>query len=254
MNNNQRPTRTANTQRNNTNLNSTGQSTPIRPNQRNNNETSRPDQYRQVQNNLPSGNNGARKKLIIALAAIAALAAAAGAAIMISNIGKVVVTGVSPYAVAAQQPYQACHEVGTTSMVKNHKDGTKGAVIGGVSGAAVGGVIGGVATHTATGALIGAGIGGAVGAVSGDLIEKSREPDYIKKHGHKNECATRYKEIQVPVGYQVSYMQDKAEQQIITQHAPEVGAKVKLEQLQADQVSPQQQQQLVQQALSGSGQ
>lgn len=253
MNNNSRPTRTNNPQRTNNSVNQAKQA-PVNSSSRQNNEPIRNTQYNQGGGNISSANNSGRKKLVIALGAIAALAAAAGTAFMISNMGKVVITGVSPYAVTTQQPYQACHEVGTTSMVRNHKDGTKGAVIGGVSGAAVGGVIGGVATHTATGALIGAGIGGAVGAVSGDLIEKSREPDYIKKHGHKTECATKYRDIQVPVGYQVSYMQDNAEQQIITQHAPEVGSKVKLEQLQADQVTPQQQQQLVQQALSGGTQ
>ena len=39
--------------------------------------------------------------------------------------------------------------------------------------------------------------------------------------------------------------------QVVTQHQPKVGTKVKLDELNADQVSPQQQQQLVQQAING---
>lgn len=41
--------------------------------------------------------------------------------------------------------------------------------------------------------------------------------------------------------------------QIITQHQPPIGTKVKLEELEADQVTPEQQQQIVQQAINGGG-
>lgn len=250
MDNNQRQNRQRSSQQ--TDYNSRSQDVPSRANPRDagNSSYQRPQAPDVKLNHTSSSGNS--KKLILALGAIGAIAAAIGIGAVVSNMGKVEIVNVTPYSVTAQQPYQACHEVGTTSYVRNHKDGTKGAIIGGATGAGIGGVIGGVATHTATGALIGAGIGGAVGAVSGDLIQKSNEPDYIKKHGHKTECETAYKNIQVPVGYQVSYMEDKAEQQIVTQHAPQVGTKVKLEELQADQVTTQQQQQLVQQAISGN--
>lgn len=187
-----------------------------------------------------------RKKIIIGLIAVGAIAAAVGIGELISNYGKVRIVNVQPAVVAAQQPYQACHNVGTTSYSRNHKSGTEGAIIGGVGGAAVGGLI----THS----WVGAGVGAAVGAVGGDLIERSNQPDYVAHHGSTTQCETAYRPIQVPVGYQVEYMDsDDKVTQIITQHQPPVGGKVPLEQLQADQVTQEQQQLIVQQAVNGGG-
>lgn len=135
-----------------------------------------------------------RKKIIIGLAVVGALAAAIGIGEMIANAGKVRIINVQPATLPAQQPYQSCQQVGTTSYSRNHKSGTEGAVIGGVGGAAVGGLV----THS----WVGAGVGAAVGAVGGDLIERSNQPDYVAHHGTQTQCQTAYRQIQVPIGYQ----------------------------------------------------
>lgn len=184
-----------------------------------------------------------RKKILIGLIAVGALALAIGIGEMIANSGKVRIINAQPALVAAQQPYQSCQQVGTTSYSRNHKNGTEGAIIGGVGGAAVGGLI----THS----WVGAGVGAAVGAVGGDLIQRSHQPDYVAHHGSTTQCQTAYRQIQVPVGYQVEYMDnDDNLAQITTQHQPPIGTKVKLEQLQADIVTPEMQQQIVQQAIN----
>ena len=139
--------------------------------------------------------------------------------------------------------HQNCQQVGTTNYSRNHKNGTEGAVIGGVGGAAVGGLI----SHS----WVGVGVGAVVGGVGGDLIQRSHQPDYVAHHGSKTQCATAYRPIQVPIGYQVGYLNDDAVTQITTQHQPSIGTKVKLIELEADQVTPLQQQQLVQQAIAG---
>lgn len=184
-----------------------------------------------------------RKKLLIGLGAIGVLAVAIGIGNIISNAGKVEIASVQPATITAQQPYQDCHQVSNTSYSRNHKNGTEGAVIGGVGGAAVGGLV----THS----WVGAGVGAAVGAVGGDLIERSHQPDYVAHHGSSTQCQTAYRQIQVPIGYQVGYLSDGNVIQITTQHQPQLGTKVKLTELEADQVTPQQQQQLVQQAIGG---
>lgn len=183
-----------------------------------------------------------KKKVIIGVVIAGAIALALGIGEMISNAGKVSIVSVQPATVAAQQPYQDCQQVRTTSYSRNHKSGTEGAVIGGVGGAAVGGLV----THS----WVGAGVGAAVGAVGGDLVERSNQPDYVAHHGSANECQTAYRPIQVPVGYQVGYLNDGQVVQIITAHQPEVGNKMSLKDLEADQVTPEQQQQLVQQAIN----
>lgn len=186
-----------------------------------------------------------RKKIIIGLIAVGALALAIGVGELIANSGKVRIINVAPANVAAQQPYQDCHQVATTRYSRNHKSGTEGAIIGGVGGAAVGGLV----SHS----WVGAGVGAAVGAVGGDLIERSNQPDYVAHRGSSTQCQTAYRQIQVPIGYQVSYMNsDDNVVQIVTQHQPAVGSRVRPEELEADQVTPQQQQQLVQQAISGN--
>lgn len=187
---------------------------------------------------------GNKKKLIIGGGIAAAVLAAVGLGIILSNAGKVEIVSVQPALLSAQQPYQSCEKVGNTHYSRNHKSGTEGAIIGGVGGAAVGGLV----SHS----WVGAGVGAAVGAVGGDLIERSNQPDYVAHHSTTTQCSTAYRPIQVPVGYQVGYLNsDNAVVQIVTQHQPQVGTKVKLEELNADQVSPQQQQQLVQQAING---
>lgn len=185
-----------------------------------------------------------RKKLLIGLGAVGALAVAIGLGDIISNAGKVEIASVQPATITAQQPYQDCHQVSNTSYSRNHKNGTEGAVIGGVGGAAVGGLV----SHS----WVGAGVGAAVGAVGGDLIERSHQPDYVAHHGSSTQCQTAYRQIQVPIGYQVGYLNDGNVIQITTQHQPQLGSKVKLTELEADQVTPQQQQQLVQQAIGGN--
>lgn len=210
---------------------------PVRARQRN----SRQHEY---ENELNSPARMSRKKLIIALLVVAGLAAAIGIGEIISNAGKVEVVSVQPATLTAQQPYQNCQQVGTTNYSRNNKNGTEGAVIGGVGGAVVGGLI----SHS----LVGVGVGAVVGGVGGDLIQRSHQPDYVAHHGSTTQCATAYRPIQVPIGYQVGYLNDDAVTQITTQHQPQIGSKVKLTELEADQVTPLQQQQLVQQAIAGN--
>lgn len=185
-----------------------------------------------------------KKKLIIGLAIIAGLAAAVGITQLIMNAGKVEVLSVQPAMLMAQQPYQNCQQVATTNYSRNHKNGTEGAVIGGVGGAVVGGLI----SHS----LVGVGVGAVVGGVGGDLIQRSHQADYIAHHGSTTHCETAYRQIQVPVGYQIGYLNNDVLTQITTQHQVPIGSKVKLADLEADQVSTLQQQQLVQQAISGN--
>jgi len=210
-------------------------SPPARSRQRN----SSPHEY---ENDLNSPTRMNRKKLIIGLLIVAGLAAAIGIGEIISNIGKVEVVSVQPATLLAQQPYQNCQQVGTMSYSRYHKNGTEGAVIGGVGGAVVGGLV----SHS----LIGVGVGAVVGGVGGDLIQRSNQPDFVTHHGSTTQCATAYRPIQVPIGYQVGYLNDDAVTQITTQHQPSIGTKVKLTELEADQVTPLQQQ-LVQQAIAG---
>lgn len=184
-----------------------------------------------------------KKKLIIGLIAIAGVAVAAGIIQLVMNAGKVEVVSVQPATLMAQQPYQNCQQVATTNYSRNHKNGTEGAVIGGVGGAVVGGLI----SHS----VVGLGVGAVVGGVGGDLIQRSHQPDYVAHHGSATHCETAYRQIQVPVGYQVGYLNDGVLTQITTQHQVPIGAKIKLADLEADQVSTMQQQQLVQQAIAG---
>lgn len=184
-----------------------------------------------------------KKKLIIGLIAIAGVAVAAGITQLVMNAGKVEVLSVQPAMLMAQQPYQNCQQVATTNYSRNHKNGTEGAVIGGVGGAVVGGLI----SHS----IVGLGVGAVVGGVGGDLVQRSYQPDYVAHHGSATHCETAYRQIQVPVGYQIGYLNDDVLTQITTQHQLPIGTKVKLADLEADQVSTLQQQQLVQQAIAG---
>ena len=186
------------------------------------------------------------KKILLAVAASGILAVAAGVGDYISTVGKVKITSVAPSIVSAQQPYQDCNDYITTSYVKYHKNGTEGAVIGGATGAAVVGI----ASHS----LVGAGIGLAVGAIGGDLIQRGMQPKYVKHRTTRTECQILTHQINVPIGYQVWYIgSDSMPTQIITQHQPPLG-EVSLKELQADQVSPQLQQQKVEAAINGNKQ
>lgn len=198
--------------------------------------------YRDTNNrNYETGsNNSNRKKLFIALSIIGALAVAVGIGDVVSNSGKVQIISVQPATVATQKSYQDCQKVGTTSYTKNHKSGTEGAIIGGVGGGAVGALV----SHSVVGLAVGAAIGG----VGGDLIQRSREPDYIAHKGSETKCQDSSKTIQVPVGYQVQYMtHDDAISQIITKHQFQTGTTISIQELENDQVTPAQQKQIVQQ-------
>lgn len=190
----------------------------------------------------PNSNN--RKKLFIALSVVGALAVAVGIGDIISNSGKVQIISVQPATIAAQKSYQDCQKVGTTRYTKNHKSGTEGAIIGGVGGAAVGALV----SHS----VVGLAVGAAVGGVGGDLIQRSREPDYVAHKGSTTQCQDASKSIQVPVGYQIQYMtHDDAISQIVTKHQFQAGATISMQELENDQVTPAQQKQIVQQAISG---
>ena len=184
------------------------------------------------------------KKILLAVVAAGALAAAAGVGDLVSSIGKVKITSVAPSIVSAQQPYQDCNDYITTSYVKYHKNGTEGAVIGGATGAAVIGI----ASHS----WVGAGVGLAVGAIGGDLIQRGMQPKYVRHKSTKTACQILTHQINVPIGYQVWFIgSDSMPTQIITQHQPPLGGG-SLKDLQADQVSPQQQQQMVQAAINAN--
>lgn len=209
-------------------------------------ELSQHDDSWEAKNNYPAQSlfMTHKRKLIIGLTVLAGVAVAAGVTQLVMNAGKVEVLSVQPAMLMAQQPYQNCQQVATTNYSRNHKNGTEGAVIGGVGGAVVGGLI----SHS----IVGLGVGAVVGGVGGDLIQRSHQPDYVAHRGSATHCETAYRQIQVPVGYQVGYLNDDVLTQITTQHQVPIGAKIKLADLEADQVSTLQQQQLIQQAIAGN--
>jgi len=185
-----------------------------------------------------------KKKLLIGLGGVAGVAIAATiAGILISNSGKVKILSVVPATVSAKQPYQKCEDIETTRYSRNHKNGTEGAIIGGTGGAVAVGLL----THS----WVGAGVGAVAGAVGGDLIQRSHQPNYIAHHSSNTECRTEYRQIQVPIGYQVSYLGKNDEVlQMTTRHQQQIGNKIALEDLAADEVTPEQQQTLIQKAVS----
>lgn len=188
------------------------------------------DDNRQYYNNQPPHSN---KALIIGLLVAGGIAAAAGLAYVLKGNENVQITSVSPNIVTSQQPYQSCHKVGTTTYVKNQKDGTEGALIGGATGAVAGGIIGNQIRHGGGGTAIGAVVGGATGALAGSAIQKSNQPDYIAKKGSSNQCHTAYKTVQAQNGYKVQYVYKDTPGMVITQNAPAVGSKIPLDQLRA---------------------
>lgn len=183
-----------------------------------------------------------KEKLIIGGVAVAAVAGGFGGTQVINNMGKVQVVEVGQALVAAKQPFEDCHNEEHTTYQKNQKNGTEGAIIGGVGGAAVGGLI----AHS----WVGAGVGAAVGAVGGDLVERHNQPDYVAKKSESTKCKISYRDVQVPVGYKVSYLDSDGKlQNIVVAHEQAAGTKVKLKDLELDQVTPDAQQKIVQQAI-----
>ena len=179
-------------------------------------------------------------KILIATA-VAAVGAIGGFEV-IDNMGKVEIVSVTQATVDAKQPFQDCQNEKTTEYVKNHKDGTEGGIIGGVGGGALVGAV----THS----WVGAGIGAVAGAVGGNLIDKSRQPDYIAKHGSRENCKIAYRDIKVPIGYQINYLDSNGKvAQIITASQFQAGIKVKLKELEADQVTQAKSGQIVQKAI-----
>lgn len=201
---------------------------------RRNDYNDRPRQYSQP----PQKSN---KGLIIALAALGAVAVAAGASFLLKKDATAQIISVTPNMVSQQQPYQSCHKVGTTTYVKNQKNGTEGALIGGATGAVAGGIIGNQVKQGGGGTAVGALVGGATGALVGSSVQKSNQPDYIAKKGSNTQCHTAYKTVQVQNGYNVQYMYKDNTASIVTQTAPAIGSKIPMEQLQSMAVQPVQQ-------------
>lgn len=200
-------------------------------------------------NNLSPHGNGMdnKKKILIALGLLGAIAAIGGVMEMISNAGKVRILQVQNATVTAQQPYQNCGQVGTTSYSNYHKNGTDGAIIGGVGGAVVDGLV----SHS----WVGAGVGALVGGVGGDLVQRSYQPNIVAHHGEKTVCNQAYRPVQVPVGYNVQFMDhDDNIGNLVTAHQPPIGEKVPLVDLQKDEVTEQEQQQIVQKYINGGNQ
>lgn len=188
-------------------------------------------------NGRPNNNYYPPKKsntaLILGLVAIGAVAAIAGFAYLSKKDATAQIISVSPNIVSTQKPYESCHRVGTTTYVKNQKNGTEGALIGGATGAVAGGIIGNQIKQGGGGTAVGALVGGATGALVGDQVQKANQPDYIAKKGSSNQCHTAYKTVQAQNGYVVQYMYKDNTATIITQNAPAVGSKIPMEQLQA---------------------
>ncbi len=235
-----------NSRRNDSNPNQPRRESFQQQNTKSNNEQ-RPLQNQNKSSNSILTNLDNRKKLLIGLGLIGLIAAAAGIAEMISNAGKVRILQVQNATVTAQQPFQNCGEVSTTSYSNYHKNGTNGAIIGGVGGAVVGGLV----THS----WVGAGVGALVGGVGGDLVQRSYQPNIVAHHGEKTVCHQDYRPVQVPIGYNVQFMDhDDNVGNLVTAHQPPIGEKVPLVDLQRDEVTQQQQQQIVQQYINGSSQ
>ncbi len=178
--------------------------------------------------------------LLIGLIAVAVVAVAAGSYMLFAGNSDAEIIAVSPNYITTQQPYQDCHKVGTTSYVKNQKNGTEGALIGGATGAVAGGVVGNQIHGGGGGTAVGAIVGGATGALVGRDIQRSNQPDYVAKHGSTTKCATAYRNVQTQVGYNAQYMYKNNVATMVVQNQLTVGTKIPYKQLQAMAVPPQQ--------------
>lgn len=148
------------------------------------------------------------------------------------------ILSVTPNIITTSRPTEECGKVGTTTYVKNQKDGTEGTLIGGATGAVAGGIIGNQIKQGGGGTAVGALVGGATGALVGNQVQKANQPDYIAKKGTKTQCRTVYRKHQTQNGYNVTYMYDDTTATIATQNALAVGSKIPFNQLQAMAIQP----------------
>lgn len=179
------------------------------------------------------------KGLIFALVAIGGAAIAAGAYKLMAVNTDAQIVSVSRNYITIREPYQSCHKVGTTTYVQNQKDGTTGAFIGGATGAVAGGIVGNQIHGGGGGTAVGAIVGGAAGALIGRDVQRSNQPDYVAKHGTSNKCATAYRNVKKPAGYNVQYMYKDNMANIIVANQLAAGSKIPFQQLQAMAIQPQ---------------
>ncbi len=179
-----------------------------------------------------------KKTLFIGLSAIGAIALAFGIYSLVKGNNEVQIVAVSPAYQLTQEPFQDCRKVGTTSYVRNKKDGTEGALIGGATGAVAGGIVGNQIHGGGGGTAVGAIVGGATGALVGRDIQRSNQPDYVARKGHSTQCHTAYRDVKTQIGYNVQYLNKDALGTIVTQTAPAIGTKIPLPALQAMAVQP----------------
>lgn len=179
-----------------------------------------------------------KKYLIFGAVGVAVVAIAIG---LLSGNRKVQIIAVNPNYITTQVPTEECGRVGTTNYVKNQKNGTEGALIGGATGAVAGGVIG-HQVNSGDGTVVGAAVGGVTGALIGRGVERSRQPDYVARHGSTTKCNTVSKTVQTQSGYDVQYLYKDKVASVVMQNAPAVGTQIsysEFEQLVAIQQAPQ---------------
>lgn len=197
----------------------------------NHDEDEWPPRYYNKPNSHSVKNPNARWKmgLIVSSVIIAASALATTAYLLLKTPALAQIIAVNPNLVTTQQAYQDCHHQGT--YVRNHKDGTEGALIGGATGAVAGGIVGNQIHGGGGGTAVGVVAGGVGGALVGREIQRSNQPDYIARR--TTSCHTAYKPQSTQVGYQVQYLYKDVLGSIITQYAPAIGSQLSLEQLHA---------------------
>lgn len=178
--------------------------------------------------------------LLVGLIAVAVVAVAAGSYMLFAGNSDAEIIAISPNYVTTQQPYQDCRRVGTTTYVKNQKNGTEGALIGGATGAVAGGIVGNQVHGGGGGTAVGAVVGGATGALVGRQIQRSNQPDYVAKKGSTTKCATAYRNVQTQIGYNAQYMYKNNVATMVVQNQLPVGTKIPYKQLQAMALPPQQ--------------
>ena len=179
--------------------------------------------------------------LLIILIALCTIGLAIGGIIFFKhNSGDklATITAIAPAYQMVQEPYKSCHKQGTTTYVKNNKNGTVGAVVGGTTGAVAGGVIGKQIGGNTAGTLIGGAVGAIGGAYAGDEIQKSNQPDYVAKQGSKTVCKTETRSVKKQLGYTISYTYNDEPGQIVSTNQIAVGTKLPMEQLQSMAVPP----------------
>jgi uncharacterized protein YcfJ len=184
----------------------------------------------------PRSNN----RLLFTLLGVGGVAVVVGAVMLFSGSSSAQIVASTPNYITTQQAYQDCHREGTTSYVRNQKNGTDGALIGGATGAVAGGVIGNQVHGGGGGTAVGAIVGGATGALIGRDVQRSNQPDYVAKKGSATRCVTAYKPVQTQVGYNVQYMYKNNMANMVVQNQLAIGSKIPFSELQAMAVPPQQ--------------